>query len=928
MFATTYVCEKLFSTIKIVKTKFRSRLTDKYLRDQLRLAPVLTRWKTWLDAVNYYAKYHGKIMEVIDALDSTDSSAVAAVKSLPSEQLLEDILFVDSNFKIVSKSSTMLESSKLELSEALNIVYKVSQTVIENNNSIISEKVKYEDEDEDDDEDEHNYNFIILSEDDNDDYKGEDNYDYKTEVNDGYRGADNDDYKSEDNEDYKSEDNDDYKSKDNDDYRSEDNDDYRGEDKTIKNRKTTTIINRKTTTVIEEITTIINRKTTKIINRKTTTIINRKTTTIINRKTTTIIEAKTTTIKNRKTTTIINRKIINRKTTTMTTTIIEVKTTTIRKINDDYRGEDNDDYKSEDNDDINRKIITTIIEPKTTTIINRKTTTTIINRKTTTIINRKTTTIIEAKTTTIINRKTTTTIEAKTTTIINRKMTTTIIEAKTTTIINRKMTTTIIEAKTTTIINRKMTTTIIEAKTTTIINRKMTTTIINRSEDNYNYKSEDDNDDYRGVDNEDYKSEENDDYQSEDDNDDYRHVTYITAVISRKSKKILDSKTTTDDYINRKTTTMITGAKTATIIETKANTKVIYLIRIETLAARARRQGPKNALALTSLAYEMNELGRFAAVTAERLKAVMSKQALFYDLDVVRGHQALVNRKTNGGVLHCECAAVYCQKSDSNEKTWLFLFPVPSNAAQLKSSHLPLNSLRVPIRGVHNDLAAYSSFNTQRLMPAHDVKTFIVKNPAMLFIAWFTDEAWFHLSGYVNSQNSRHWAIENPHVIHEAPMHPVKIGVWCAISAQRIVGPIFFNQTVNTADYRLIFMEFVEQLDDVELSQGYFQQDDATCHTSNESMELIASFFDNRIISRNLWPPKSPDLTTPDFFLWGYLKDRVYATRPQTLDDLKHNITQEIQAIDNRVLQRVASNIERRVELCLMEDGGHFQHLL
>ncbi|KAJ4448634.1 hypothetical protein ANN_00024 [Periplaneta americana] len=78
----------------------------------------------------------------------------------------------------------------------------------------------------------------------------------------------------------------------------------------------------------------------------------------------------------------------------------------------------------------------------------------------------------------------------------------------------------------------------------------------------------------------------------------------------------------------------------------------------------------------------------------------------------------------------------------------------------------------------------------------------------------------------------------------------------------------------------------------------------------------------------NLWPPRSPDLITPDFFLWGYLKDRVYATRPQTLDDLKHNITQEIQAIDNRVLQRVASNMERRVELCLMQDGGHFQHLL
>ncbi|KAJ4450825.1 hypothetical protein ANN_02255 [Periplaneta americana] len=81
----------------------------------------------------------GKIMEVID---STDSSAVAAVKSLLSEQLSEYILFIDSNFKIVSKSIILLESSKLQLSEALNIVYKISQTVIQNNNSLISEKMK------------------------------------------------------------------------------------------------------------------------------------------------------------------------------------------------------------------------------------------------------------------------------------------------------------------------------------------------------------------------------------------------------------------------------------------------------------------------------------------------------------------------------------------------------------------------------------------------------------------------------------------------------------------------------------------------------------------------------------------------------------------------------------------------------------------
>ncbi|KAJ4429893.1 hypothetical protein ANN_22097 [Periplaneta americana] len=73
-----------------------------------------------------YAEHYSKIMEVIDAVDSTDSSAVTAVKSLPSEQLLEDIVFTDSNLKIVPKSITLLESSKLQLSEALNIVDKVS----------------------------------------------------------------------------------------------------------------------------------------------------------------------------------------------------------------------------------------------------------------------------------------------------------------------------------------------------------------------------------------------------------------------------------------------------------------------------------------------------------------------------------------------------------------------------------------------------------------------------------------------------------------------------------------------------------------------------------------------------------------------------------------------------------------------------------
>lgn len=204
----------------------------------------------------------------------------------------------------------------------------------------------------------------------------------------------------------------------------------------------------------------------------------------------------------------------------------------------------------------------------------------------------------------------------------------------------------------------------------------------------------------------------------------------------------------------------------------------------------------------------------------------------------------------------------------------------------------------------------------------------LIATPDILSITWFTDEAWFHLSGYINTQNSRYWAAENPNIIHEAPLHPEKVGVWCAVSATRIVGPIFYDTKVNTAVYGRIFNTFVEQLDDIELTEGYFQQDGATCHTSGDSMKLIASFFGDRLVSKNLWPPRSPDLTSPDFFLWGYLKDRVYKNRPRSLAELREAIRNEISNINEDTLRKTSQNMVRRVQLCMDAGGGHFQHLL
>jgi hypothetical protein len=49
-----------------------------------------------------------------------------------------------------------------------------------------------------------------------------------------------------------------------------------------------------------------------------------------------------------------------------------------------------------------------------------------------------------------------------------------------------------------------------------------------------------------------------------------------------------------------------------------------------------------------------------------------------------------------------------------------------------------------------------------------------------------------------------------------------------------IIDPIFFEEAVNIAAYFHIFTEFLEELIDTELTQGYFHQNGATCHASQE----------------------------------------------------------------------------------------------
>jgi hypothetical protein len=63
-------------------------------------------------------------------------------------------------------------------------------------------------------------------------------------------------------------------------------------------------------------------------------------------------------------------------------------------------------------------------------------------------------------------------------------------------------------------------------------------------------------------------------------------------------------------------------------------------------------------------------------------------------------------------------------------------------------------------------------------------------------------------------------------------------------------------------------------------------QDGATAHTATYSINVSNEVFEDRLISRELWPARSPDLNPCDFYLWGNLKDKVYSINPHTLVEL------------------------------------------
>ena len=118
-----------------------------------------------------------------------------------------------------------------------------------------------------------------------------------------------------------------------------------------------------------------------------------------------------------------------------------------------------------------------------------------------------------------------------------------------------------------------------------------------------------------------------------------------------------------------------------------------------------------------------------------------------------------------------------------------------------------------------------------------------------------------------------------------------------------------------------------EQFRDTEF---FFRQGGAPCHFHHNVRTYLNENMQNKWIGRRgpvEYPPRSPDLTPLEFFLWGFLKDKIYSRKPTTIAEMRVAIEEEYAQVSLEMLLDVCRSISLRYEKCIKQNDSQFEHL-
>ena len=121
-----------------------------------------------------------------------------------------------------------------------------------------------------------------------------------------------------------------------------------------------------------------------------------------------------------------------------------------------------------------------------------------------------------------------------------------------------------------------------------------------------------------------------------------------------------------------------------------------------------------------------------------------------------------------------------------------------------------------------------------------------------------------------------------------------------------------------------------------DIDDDMFQQDYCAAHFHNDVRDYLKTNLPQRWIERfgqdvvalMRWPPRSPYLTPCNFCLWELVMDTVFVPPvPDNLQELRDRVTAAVALIDRDMLTRVWNELDYRLDICLISQGGHIEHL-
>ena len=122
------------------------------------------------------------------------------------------------------------------------------------------------------------------------------------------------------------------------------------------------------------------------------------------------------------------------------------------------------------------------------------------------------------------------------------------------------------------------------------------------------------------------------------------------------------------------------------------------------------------------------------------------------------------------------------------------------------------------------------------------------------------------------------------------------------------------------------------KIEEEDIDKILFQQDGATCHLVEATFDVLQIVvFEDCIISRRadvVWTPRSCYLTPLGYYLWGAIKDKCYADKPETIDALKNNIREAIGEIQLHTIYNVRKSWTDHVSYYMASRGSHFNEII